>query len=46
MLQKHIHYPDHLVDYSLNKSGIESLIADTIMLGGLEIVGWVVLKSE
>ena len=45
MQQQNIHYPGHLVQYSLNKSGIESLIAGTGMLGDLEKVSWVVLKS-
>ena len=46
MQQQSIHYPGYLVQYSLNKSGIESLIAGTVMLGGLEKVGWIVLKSR
>ena len=45
MQQQNIHYPGHLVQYSLNKSGIENLIAGTVMLGGLEEVGRVVLKA-
>ena len=44
MQQQNIHYPDHLVQYSLNKSRIESLITGTVMLGGLEKVSWVELK--
>ena len=46
MQQQNIHYSGHLVQYSSNKSGIKSLIAGTVMLGALEKVGWIVLKSR
>ena len=44
--QQNIHYQGHLFQYSLNKSGIESLIVGPVMVGDLEEkVSWVVLKS-
>ena len=46
MQQRNIQYPGPLDQYSLNKSGIESLIAGTVMLGDLEKVDWVLLKSK
>ena len=45
MQQQNIHHPGHLVQYSMNKSGIEILIAGTIMLSDLRKIGWVFLKS-
>ena len=39
MQYQNIHYPGHLLQYSLNKSGMKSLIAGTVMLGDLEKVG-------
>ena len=46
MTKKNIHYPGHLIQYSMINSEIESLNAGTVMLGDLEKVGWIVLKSE
>ena len=44
MQQQNIHHPGHLVQSSLNKSRIESLIACTVIMGDSKKVGWIVLK--
>ena len=46
MSKETIHYPGHLVQYSMCNSDIECLNEGTVMLGDLEKVGWVVLKSS
>ena len=45
MSKKNIHYPDHIIKYAMNWSGIETLKEGTVMMGKLEKVWWVVLKS-
>ena len=33
MKQQNIHYPGHLVQYFMKKSGVESVITGTVMFG-------------
>ena len=45
MSKENIHYPGHLVQYSMCNYEIESFNKYTVMLSDLEKVGWVVLKT-
>ena len=40
-----MHYPDHIIKYAMSPSRIETLEECTVLMGNLEKVGWVVLKS-
>ena len=40
-----MHYPGRIIKFGMSLSGIETLGEDTILIGDLEKVGWVVLKS-
>ena len=40
-----IHYPGHIIKYLISPSSIETLEEGTVLMGNLEKVGWVVLKS-
>ena len=45
MNMEDIHYTNQVVKYNMSKFEIESLKEGTIMMGDLQKVGWVVLKS-
>ena len=41
-----MYYPGHIIKFGMSPSGIEILGEGTILMGNLEKVGWVVLKSR
>ena len=45
MLKENMYYIGHIIKYGMNPSGINNLGEGTILMGNLEKVGWVVLKS-
>ena len=38
-------YTSHVIKYGMSKYGIENLEKGSVLMGNLEKVGWVVLKS-
>ena len=40
-----MHYPGHIIKYAMSPSRMETLEECTVLMGNLEKVGWVVLKS-
>ena len=45
MPKENMYYIGHIIKYGMNPSEIENLGEGTILMGNLEKVGWVVLKS-
>ena len=45
MLKENMYYIGHIIKYGMHPSGIKKLGESTILMGNLEKVGWVVLKS-
>ena len=45
MTKENMHCPGHIIKFGISLSGIETLGEGTILMGNLEKVGWVVLKS-
>ena len=45
MNMEEIHYTNQVVKYDMSKFEIESLKEGTVLMGDLQKVGWVVLKS-
>ena len=43
--KENMHYPGHIVKHGMSPSRIETLEEGTVLMGNLEKVGWVVLKS-
>ena len=46
MPKENMFYSGHVIKYGMNKYGIKNLEEGSILMGNLEKVGWVVLKSE
>ena len=45
MPKENVYYPSHLINFGMSLSGMETLGEGTILMGNLEKVRWVVLKS-
>ena len=45
MAKENMHYPGHLIKFGMNPSEIKTLGEGAILMGNLEKIGWVVLKS-
>ena len=45
MPKENMFYSGHVIKYGMSKYGIENLEEGSILMGNLEKVGWVVLKS-
>ena len=45
MPKENMYYIGHIIKYEMSPYGIENLGEGTILMGNLEKVGWVVLKS-
>ena len=46
MSKENMRYPGHIIKYAMSPSKIETLKEGTVLMGNLEKVGCVVLKSE